>query len=148
VISFDTNILFYAAIEDCTEHAPAMEAVRDALKRPHECVIADQVYFELYRLLRNPAVLRRPFDAPTAAALVSWYRDRSGFGRCAWETAFYADLAAVWSSGSFPSRRTFDAILAVTLRRNGVIRLFTRNLRDFADCGFEAVDPIGGQATA
>ena len=143
MISFDTNILFYASIEDCPEHERYLGAVKDTLLRPHECVVADQVYFELYRLLRNPAVLQRPLDARTAAGLVSWYRDRSGFGRCVWEPAFYADLATVWSSDSFPSRRTFDAILAVTLKRNGVTRFFTHNLRDFANCGFEPVDPIG-----
>jgi predicted nucleic acid-binding protein len=143
VISFDTNILFYASIEDCAEHGPSQEAVRAALLRPDECLIADQVYFELYRLLRNPAVLRIPFDAPKAADLVRWYRERSGFGRVAWEPGFFDELAATWTAGQFPAQRTFDTVLAVTLRRNGVTRLYTRNLRDFAGCGFEAVDPIG-----
>jgi predicted nucleic acid-binding protein len=143
VISFDTNILFYASIEDCAEHGPSKEALRSALLCPHECVIAEQVYFELYRLLRNPAVLRTPFDARVAADLVRWYRERSGFGLVAWEPGFFEDLAAAWTAAEFPARRTFDAVLAVTLRRNGVTRLYTRNLRDFADCRFEAVDPIG-----
>jgi predicted nucleic acid-binding protein len=143
VISFDTNILFYASIEDCAEHGRSQEAVRAALLGPQDCVIADQVYFELYRLLRNPAVLRVPFEASVAANLVQWYRERSGFGLVAWEPGFFDDLAAVWTATEFPARRTFDAVLAVTLRRNGVTRLYTRNLRDFADCGFEAVDPIG-----
>ena len=77
MISFDTNILFYASIEDCAEYDRSKEAVRAALLRPQDCIIADQVYFELYRFLRNPAVLRYPLDAPRAADLVRWYRDRS-----------------------------------------------------------------------
>ena len=136
MISFDANILFYASIRECDEQERAIASVQEALRSPQNCIIADQVYFELYRLLRNPAVVKNPIAAPEAAELVSWYRDRSGFGRCAWEPGFYADLSASWSASSFPSRKTFDAILAITLRRNGVSRLYTRNLRDFTDCGW------------
>jgi hypothetical protein len=44
---------------------------------------------------------------------------------------------------SFSARRTFDLVLAVTLRRNGVETLYTRNASDFAAFGwFTVVDPL------
>jgi hypothetical protein len=44
---------------------------------------------------------------------------------------------------SFPVRRTFDLVLGVTLRGNGVTELFTRNTADFEGIpGLTAVNPI------
>jgi predicted nucleic acid-binding protein len=51
-------------------------------------------------------------------------------------------LQAQWSNPEFPARRTFDAVLAVTLRSNGVTRFYTRNARAFAGAGFaEVIEP-------
>ena len=45
--------------------------------------------------------------------------------------------------GNPRSAHIFDRVLSVTLQRNGVKRFYTRNTRDFAEFGFEAlVNPI------
>ena len=96
--SLDTNILLYAADEDCREHAAALEVVNDALRSPADWMLADQVLFEMYAGLSTPA---------------------------------------------FPRRRTYDLVLAVTLRSAGVTEFYTRNVVDFRDAGFtRIVNPI------
>lgn len=141
--SLDTSILLYAINRDCAEHESCRTLVAEALDAPNDWVIADQLWFELYRLLRHPSVLQRPLDAATAANTVAWYRDKSGWQQCAWSPAQMPRLHAQWAQQDFPARRTFDAVLALTLRSNGVTRFYTRNVRDFAGAGFAAVvDPV------
>lgn len=144
--SLDANILLYAINRDCAEHEPCRALVAKALDTPADWVIADQLWFELYRLLRHPGVLQRPLDAATAANTVAWYRDRSGWQPCAWSPSQMPRLHAQWSSADFPARRTFDAVLALTLRANGVTRFYTRNVADFLGVGFaQVVDPVQGE---
>lgn len=144
--SFDANVLLYAINRDCAEHEPCRALIAEALDTPNDWVVAEQLWFELYRLLRHPSVLQRPLDAATAANTVAWYRDKSGWQPCAWSPSQMPKLQAQWSNAEFPARRTFDAVLALTLRANGVTRFYTRNVRDFAGAGFaEVVDPVGGE---
>ena len=44
---------------------------------------------------------------------------------------------------SFPRRRTYDQVLAVTLKSHGVTEFYTRNEADFRTAGFASViNPI------
>lgn len=95
--SLDTNILLYAINRDCAEHESCRTLVAEALDAPNDWVIADQLWFELYRLLRHPSVLQRPLDAATAANTVAWYRDKSGWQQCAWSPAQMPRLHAQWA---------------------------------------------------
>ena len=122
--SIDTSVLLYAINRDCPEHGAAIGLVRRALAEPSSWIVADQVWFELYRLLRNPSVLSAPLSAADAAETIEWYRGRSGW-------------------------LTFDAVLAATLKAHGVRTLYTRNSRDFRTMGlFEVSDPIELRETA
>jgi len=105
--------------------------------------VADQVYFELYRLLRNPVVLERPLAAADAWDRIDLFRNRSGWMHCAYETSFMDDVADHLRSNGFGARRTFDLILAVTLKRHSVTTLYTRNTDDFRTLGwFKVIDPL------
>lgn len=144
VYSLDTNVLLYAINTDCPEHGACAGVVRQALSRPSDWIIADQVWFELYRWLRHASLLARPLSAEEAARTVDWYRNRSGWLHCAWSPDQFGALSARWAQGPFPPRHTFDAVLAATLRAAGVHTLVTRNIRDFSDAGFDAlIDPLG-----
>ncbi|HDQ15372.1 MAG TPA: hypothetical protein ENN41_11225 [Sediminispirochaeta sp.] len=83
--SIDTNILLYAINSDCPEHKASLKFIGHALEEPLSWIIADQVWFELYRLLRNQVVLSRPLSAAEAVDTIQWYRYRSGWLSCAWE---------------------------------------------------------------
>ena len=141
--SLDTNVLLYATNRDCPEHERAHTLISHALVEAGSWIVADQVWFELYRLLRNPAVLGQPLSAKAAAETIQWYQDKSGWLRCAWEPGMMGDLESLWNRDSFSGRNTFDAVLAVTLKGHGVTKLFTRNANDFDAFGFFQVeDPI------
>ena len=141
--SLDTNILLYAADEDCREHQAAIRLVNEALRAPDEWLLSDQVLFELYAGLRHPRVFAKPLSAAEAARRVAFLRDESGFSFCCHELRSWPTIHAAFARPAFPRHRTYDLVLAVTLRNNGVRRFFTRNVADFKDVGFESVvNPI------
>jgi len=74
---------------------------------------------------------------------VAFLREESGFSFCCHELRSWPSILAGLSAPAFPRHRTFDLVLAVTLRSNGVTEFYTRNVRDFRDAGFtHVVDPI------
>ena len=133
--SLDTNIILYSINKDCPEHNICRQLVDRALDEKDSWIVAEQVWFELYRLLRNPVVLQHPLSAPHAAETINWYR-QSGWLQCAWEPDMMKDLIVLWKEETFPVRRSFDAILAVTLKAYGVKDFYTRNNKDFNRLGF------------
>jgi len=143
VNSIDTNILLYAVNRDCPEHPGSMQFIQEALKDPQSWIIAEQVWFELYRLLRNPAVLDNPLEAEEAAGIIEWYRNRSGWLCCAWEPDMMKRLIPLWKDKNIPPRNSFDLVLAVTLASHGVETLYTRNIQDFEGLDlFEVRNPL------
>lgn len=141
--SLDTNILLYAADKDCREHAAAIQVVNEALRSPSEWILSDQVLFEMYAGLRHPGVFARPLSAAEAAKRVAFLREESGFAFCCYELRSWPVIRAGLSAAAFPRRRTYDFVLAVTLRSNGVTEFYTRNVADFRDAGFpHLVNPI------
>jgi hypothetical protein len=62
--------------------------VQQAISETSGWIVADQVWFGLDRLLRDPGVLQKPPDARTAVATLSWYRAAAGWLNCPWEPAF------------------------------------------------------------
>ncbi len=141
--SLDTNILLYAADEDCREHAAAMRLLDDALAAPRDWMLADQVLFEFYAGLRNPRVYARPLSAAEAIKRVAFLREESGFSFCCHELQSWPAIRDELAMRSFPGHRTYDLVLAVALRRAGVDTFYTRNVGDFKTAGFDAViNPI------
>lgn len=146
MISIDTNILLYAQNQDCAENARALEFLTECAAGD-DVAICELVLLELYQLMRNPAVLQRPLDAPTAAAVCQVYRSNPR-----WALIENAPvMGKVWTVAAQPKvarRRLFDARLAFTLRHHGVGRLATRNVKDFDGFGLEAWDPIAETTSA
>jgi toxin-antitoxin system PIN domain toxin len=143
MISIDTNVLLYSLNRDCPEHAAARAFVEDCGRRS-DVAVAELVLVELYVLLRNPAVVRRPLEARAAAEVCQGFRRHPR-----WALVDSADLMdRVWAAAARPGvarRHVFDARLAHTLLDHGVTELATRNTRHFAGFGFARVfDPVGG----
>ena len=137
--SLDTNIFLYSINSDCPEHVLCRQLIDKALNEKDSWIIADQVWFELYRLLRNPIVLQHPLTASKAAETIEWYREKSGWLKCAWEPDMMKELNLLWEEESFAARRSFDAILAITLKAHGVKDFYTRNNKDFDSFNFFTV---------
>jgi len=141
--SLDTNILIYASNEDAPEHSKAQKVVAKLLATPSEWILADQVLIEFYRALRNPAVFQWPTNAADAWEIVNFYREEAGCQRCCFELEMWHRLEHHLKSSRFEAKRTFDAVLAITLTGNAVQVLYTRNTEDFKGFGFRSViNPI------
>jgi toxin-antitoxin system PIN domain toxin len=141
--SLDTNILIYATNEDAPEHAKAQKVIAKLLATPNEWILADQVLLEFYRALRNPMVFENPASAPDAWGMVNFYREEAGCQRCCFELEMWNQLELHLKSNRFEAKRTFDAVLAITLIGNAVQVLYTRNTRDFKGFGFRSIiNPI------
>lgn len=142
MLSIDTNVLLYAQNRDCAEHGAASSFLDECTERD-DVAVCELVLVELYQLLRNPAVVERPLDAPEAAAVCQAFRRNPRWALI--ENAPVMD--EVWALAARPGiarRALFDARLALTLRHHGVTELATRNAGDFDGFGFERVwDPIG-----
>ena len=73
--SLDTNILVHALDTASPHHAACFPLYESLLRDRNTWVLADQVFFELYRLLRNPAVFRHPLTASQATRTIERIRD-------------------------------------------------------------------------
>lgn len=144
--SLDTNILLYAINKDCPEHESCLRFVKSTFADANSWIIADQVWFELYRLLRNPTVLAKPLSAEDAANIIHWYQNKTGWLHCAWEHRMMPELSRYWQDNTFPARRSFDLILALTLKNHGVTEFNTRNSKDFLDFNFfRVINPLSSE---
>jgi len=137
MISIDTNILLYAQNKDCREHPAAYNFVLECSLRD-DLVLCELVLVELYVLLRNPSVIKRPLSSAQAAEVCQIYRRNPK-----WRLVENAPvMASVWEQANgagFPRRRIFDLRLALTLRHHGATDLATANTRDFQDLGLNRV---------
>lgn len=146
MLSVDTNILLYAQNRDCPEHAPARAFIEHCATRD-DVAISELVLLEFYQLLRNPAVLAAPLNAPDAAAICQAYR-----GNPRWaviENAPVMDkLWIIAQQPDTPRRSVFDARIALTLRHHGITDFATRNVPDFKGYGFtNLINPIDSPKT-
>ena len=82
--SLDTNILVYAANHGCAEHEQAKEIAESLMNDPASWIIADQVLFEYYRILRSPSILEKPLIAAEAARHIAFLREDVGCMHCAY----------------------------------------------------------------
>ena len=141
--SFDTNILVYASNADCLEHQKALELIEHAVNEPEDWIVPEQIYFEFYRLIRNPTVVGKPLNAAQAYTAVDFYRNNSGFLHCCYESSSWNNVEKWLRDSQVPARNIFDLKLAVTLKDNQVSEFYTRNIRDFEAFGwFDCINPI------
>ncbi|HUG10561.1 MAG TPA: TA system VapC family ribonuclease toxin [Opitutaceae bacterium] len=146
MISFDTNLLLYSLNRDCAEYDRARAFFSSLPTTPSSVVVCELVLLELYVVLRNPAVLKKPLSGPKAASLVQAFRRHPSWVLVDYPGTGSGVMDRVWKHAADPTvgRRTvFDARLALALRHHGVTEFATRNTGHFAGYGFVRVwDPI------
>ncbi|MBT9587639.1 PIN domain-containing protein [bacterium] len=147
--SCDTNILLHALNIDSPYHAKAANFLKGQAKN-RAFRVCELVLLELYILLRNPAVLTEPLDAPAAANVCKCLRSNSNWGVLDYPGPLALIMERLWDVAGAPSfarRRIFDARLAMTLLHYGVTEFYTQNAKDFEGFGFQWVrDPLGQPA--
>ena len=141
MLSIDTNILF-AAVEVSNASHKAAAAFLEAAASRDDVVLSELVLLELYILLRNPAVLVRPLDAPQAVGVCQAFRTHPRWQVLGLPSESRAFHDAFWprlATQGFARRRAFDWRLALSLLHQGVDELATVNTRDFEGFGFRRV---------
>ncbi len=134
----DTNLLFAWLNLDHESHRAA-EVWISSQAANSNLVLCELCLVELYGLLRNPAVVKRPLGAPAATALIQQLRSHPQ-----WELVDYPGglMNGIWKAVSAPDfarRRIYDARLALTLRHHGITEFATANVKDFQGFGFTRV---------
>lgn len=140
MISCDTNILFPACDSTSLHHNAASAFLTEHAERDDFC-LCEQVLMELYCLLRNPTVCRRPLSGRQAVETIHGFRSNPRW--LVVDVVADSDIMEqVWSNAgerAFAYRRIFDARLAAILRHHGVTQFATRNQKDFVASGFDRV---------
>ena len=145
MMSCDTNVLFASLDSESVYHASAV-AFLHGMRDTEQFGLCELMLVELYGLLRNPMVSKRPQNGAEVGRVIQRYRThprwlildypgpQSDVINRLWELASRAD---------FPYKRIYDARLALTLRHHGVTEFATRNVKDFQRFGFKRVwDPL------
>jgi predicted nucleic acid-binding protein len=147
VLSIDTNILFHAFNEDSPSHRPAYAWIA-SLGSNDEVAISEFILAELYGLLRNPAVLKRPLPANEAVKVIQTYRSHPRWRLIGFPSESRPLHDTMWKKGAAPGfafRRLYDTRTSLTMIAQGVTEFATVNLADFASVGFHRVwNPLLG----
>ena len=145
MLSADTNLFLYAANPDCPQHAAASGFFREQSGTGKEFVLCELVLVEIYMQLRNPAILRKPLSAVSAADFCGRLRANPAWQLVDYEPAVSEGLWRWARSTPSAFRRIIDARLALTLLHHGVTGFATANVKDFEELGFERLwNPLAG----
>src|SRR5437660_6157037 len=96
MISFDTNLLLYSLNQDCAEHNDARTFFASLPTTSGTVAICELVLVELYVLLRNPAVLKKPLDSADAVSLIQTFRQHPAWALIDYPGETSSIMAEVW----------------------------------------------------
>lgn len=136
--SIDSNLLLYAYNEDSPWHRAAFAFI-SGLGLREDVAVSEFVLMELYTLLRNPSVVRRPLSPKEATGVIQAYRHHPRWALIGFDpdsVGLHDELWEIAAHQGFPRRRIYDVRLALSLRRQGITELATANVKDFSDFGF------------
>lgn len=146
MMSCDTNVLFAVLDSDSIYHVAAVEYM-NGMRESEQFGLCELVLIELYGLLRNPTVSRRPQNGSEAASIIQKFRAHPYWLILDYPGAQADVMNRLWelaAKADFPYRKVYDARLALTLRHHGVTEFATRNVKDFQGFGFKRVwNPLG-----
>ena len=141
MLSIDTNLLFHAFNEDSPSHSIAWRWL-NSLQGNDAVALSEFILAELYGLLRNPAVLRRPLGADEAVEVIETYRRHPRWRLIGFPLESRPIHDALWKQAcmkGFAFRRLYHARSALTMISQGVTEFATANVKDFEGLGFRRV---------
>jgi uncharacterized protein len=141
MLSMDTNLLLHAFNEDSPSHAPAY-AWLTLLHDSEDVAVSEFVLAELYGLLRNPAVIKRPLAADEAVEVIQIYRHHPRWRLIGFPFESRLLHDALWQKArrmDFAFRRLYDARATLTMTAQGVTEFATVNVKDYEGLGFRKV---------
>lgn len=147
LLSFDTNLLFYAVNQD-SPFQPAAAAFLASHESNENVALSELVLVELYRLLRNPVINEHPLAPDLAAEVIETWRRHPRWLLVSLpveQRRLHDRLWQIAARPEFAYRRIYDARLGLSLIQQGVEEFATVNVRDFQGLGFRRVwNPLEG----
>ncbi len=141
MFSIDTNLLFHAFNKDSPSHEAAY-AWLISIHHEEDVAISEFILAELYGLLRNPTVIKRPLEADEAVEVIQAYRHHPRWRLIGFTVESRPLHDALWEKArrkDFAFRRFYDARSALTMIAQGVTEMATVNVKDFEGFGFRKV---------
>jgi hypothetical protein len=139
MLTADTNLFIHAADPDSDHHDAANGFFAEAGSNGEEFVICELVLVEIYILLRNPTVFKKPYTALEAAEFCRALKSNPAWRCIDYDSAVSTRLWECVSKENAGYRHIIDARLALTLRHHGVDRFATMNTKHFKNFGFQEV---------
>jgi len=139
MLSADTNLFLHAADPDSSSHSAARAFFEEIASSGEEFVICELVLVELYMLLRNPALLVKPYSARESAGYCRALKQNPAWRSIDYDPAVASKLWAWAASTKAGYRQIIDARLALTLRHHGVTAFATANTKHFKEFGFAKI---------
>ena len=148
MLTADTNLFIHAADPDSVFHDSAKRFFYRVSSEGEDFVVCELVLVEVYILLRNPAIFKKPYTATEAAGYCRALKSNPEWRCIDYDAALSAKLWEYVSKSKAGYRHIIDARLALTLRHHGVNDFATVNTKHFEDFGFQKVwnplDESGG----
>ncbi len=141
MLSIDANLLLYA-VNTASPWNKSAHAWLISIQHEENVAISEFILAELYGLLRNPAVLKRPLPAAEAVEVVQTYRTHPRWRLIGFPTESRTLHDTLWKNAraaTFSFRRLYDIRSALTMTAQGVTELATVNVKDFEGLGFRSV---------
>jgi len=134
-----TNLLVYAADPKPPFQDEAERVFNEIAGSREEVVLCELVLIQVCMQLSNPAIFPKPQSPKEAADYCARPGDDTGWRHTDCEPAVSPRLWKWAASAKSGFRDIIDARLALTLRRHGVTRFATANVKHFQDFGFTGV---------
>ena len=143
MLTADTNLFIYAADPNSRSHDQATAFFNRVQTQGEEFVVCELVLVEIFILLRNPAVFKKPYTAAEAAGYCRALKSNPDWRCIDYDPAVSEKLWEYVSKSNAGYRHIIDARLALTLRQHGVESFATVNDKHFSDFGFKkCLEPI------
>jgi len=137
--SADTNLFIYAADPESPYHRAALRFFEKSAENEEEFALCELVLIEIYTLLRNPAVFKKPHSSTEATDYCKRLRVTTGWRHIDYDPAISPKLWKWATDAKSGIREIIDARLALTLRHHGVTHFATANVKHFQNFGFTEV---------
>lgn len=143
-VAIDTNILIYAHCSGFAEHVEARESVASLLKDSQARVnFTVGILHEFVHVISDSRRFQPPVPIEQAMEIVTRFHGRQNVRILDTSESDLINAIALMRTLKLGRGRVADTLLATTLRRHGVTRLLTRNLKDFRIFDFlVAEDPL------
>lgn len=131
-LALDTNILIYADNPESTYHRPAKEILESIFKGQMSGCLTQQILAEYFAVVTNGRRITNPLSPKEAEIRVLFFERSRRLRKIYPKRSTIKHAIQICAKNNFAGAQVYDIIYGVTLLENGIKRLVTENVKDFA----------------